>query len=457
MRIATLVLALGALVLGAAVAAAEPQAVKESNTPGEASAAEMPEVEPGAAPVAPDAPEPEAAPEANLPQEAAEAADPGAEVEPLAAIDDEAEAAEGETAAVETAGAEAAPAPESAKSVTLGEVGYDREGRRGYVHVVARGDTLWDISEAYLGTPWVWPDIWNDNDAIDDPHLIRPGDRIWITPSEMRPVTAEEAEALLAGAPASGAPAAEPAAPEDAPALPEAEPAPAQPPTYRVSSREHTGLLSEEAIEASISIVEGQPPRTLLGFQDEVWIGAGEGQVEAGDQFRIVRPAEKVSDPDSLLGWRSLGYHVEYLGWLEVKEVHPETSLAEVRMSVREIHEGDRLVPREPFPTEIVVREGPSHVEGSVSFFSDARTAMGTVDYVYLNRGTRDGLEVGSPLVVFAEGRKVEETARGDGVRIPDQPIAQLLVVKAQPETSIAFITHTEEPIQVGDRFRGAE
>ncbi len=87
--------------------------------------------------------------------------------------------------------------------IVLGEIGYDEQGRAGRIHIVVSGDTLWDISDAYLGTPWVWPSVWTDNRDIENPHLIVPGDRIWITAGEMRRVTAEEAERLLAGEPLS--------------------------------------------------------------------------------------------------------------------------------------------------------------------------------------------------------------------------------------------------------------
>ena len=66
-------------------------------------------------------------------------------------------------------------------------------------YVVVKGDTLWDISEAYLGTPWVWPSVWKDNREIENPHVINPGDHIWITSNEMRPVSPEEASELMAG------------------------------------------------------------------------------------------------------------------------------------------------------------------------------------------------------------------------------------------------------------------
>lgn len=49
------------------------------------------------------------------------------------------------------------------------------EGR----HRVRRGDTLWDLSASYLGTPWRWPELDRANkDVIRDPHWIYPGQRL---------------------------------------------------------------------------------------------------------------------------------------------------------------------------------------------------------------------------------------------------------------------------------------
>ena len=93
--------------------------------------------------------------------------------------------------------ADGGAAPTTVSGVVLGPVGVDDQGRKGRLHTVAKGDTLWDLSAAYLGTPWVWPSVWIDNDDIANPHLILPGDKIWITAEEMRVVTDVEAEAFL--------------------------------------------------------------------------------------------------------------------------------------------------------------------------------------------------------------------------------------------------------------------
>ncbi|HEY0095978.1 MAG TPA: LysM peptidoglycan-binding domain-containing protein, partial [Archangium sp.] len=53
-----------------------------------------------------------------------------------------------------------------------------RESAPGEVHTVERGDTLWDLSSKYLGTPWYWPKVWSFNPQIANPHWIYPGNQV---------------------------------------------------------------------------------------------------------------------------------------------------------------------------------------------------------------------------------------------------------------------------------------
>ena len=55
-------------------------------------------------------------------------------------------------------------------------------------YVVVKGDTLWDISAKFLQYPWHWPEIWQVNPQVENPHLIYPGDELTLVYRDGRPV-----------------------------------------------------------------------------------------------------------------------------------------------------------------------------------------------------------------------------------------------------------------------------
>jgi len=340
----------------------------------------------------------------------------------------------------------ASPAPDP----TLGPWAVDEDGNTGRIHTVVPGDTLWDISAAYLGTAWVWPAVWRDNEDIANPHLILPDDRIWITAGEMRKVTRERADAMIA-ARQEQLERAE-AETEVEAVLEEAIREELSPGLQiRIAERGAMGFVSTEAVQASTSIVDSPSPRKWLADNDLVYIGQGEGEVEVGDEFTLYRDAVPVYD---LGGRRKLGYHVDILGWLVVREVEGDTATAEIRMSRSEIQRGDRLVPRIDPPLEVEVKFTPEAAEANIVFIPEGRAHVADGDFVYLNRGSQDGLQVGSELEVYQPGGLRAERVRGTQVKTPDRSDATLVVIEVRDRTAVAYVTGSRRPLKVGDRVR---
>src|SRR4051812_2486199 len=53
----------------------------------------------------------------------------------------------------------------------------------GTQHTVEKGDTLWDLSQKFLGSPWYWPKVWSYNPEIANPHWIYPGNQVRFIPT----------------------------------------------------------------------------------------------------------------------------------------------------------------------------------------------------------------------------------------------------------------------------------
>ena len=362
-------------------------------------------------------------------------AEPGATTNP--AVPAEVVATPGDTATAEPPAAQ--PAPRARHTVALGPEGTNDQGRTGRVHTVVRGDTLWDISEAYLGTPWVWPSIWKENPRVANPNRIYPGNRIWIAPGEMRQLSDDESVSLTSGEQP-------PASSGDASMQPMR--------IQQVPNIDQIGFVTAEQLETAGELLASPERETMLTANRRAYIGLGEGQVEVGDQFTIVRKHERVRDPETN---RVLGVHVDKLGWLEVTKVGPEASEAMIRVSYQDIMRGDRLIPRVELSREVPVHAAAAAVEGQIAMNPKESNFTAHFDIVYLNRGTGHGVEVGNPLEVYKPGAVAVDDATRVKYRLPDEVIANLLVISANPDASVALVTSTNLDLNRGNFFRSAE
>ena len=75
-------------------------------------------------------------------------------------------------------------------------------------YTVQAGDSLWRIAEQHLDDPSRWPELWQNNPGIANPHRLNPGERVHIEPGEHR--TGPEPLALLTEQPPKPTPTGQP-------------------------------------------------------------------------------------------------------------------------------------------------------------------------------------------------------------------------------------------------------
>lgn len=66
------------------------------------------------------------------------------------------------------------------------------------VYTIKQGDTLWDISAKFLKDPFLWPQLWQRNPYITNPHWIYPGNPVRLSPpEEVKEVKKEEPKKIV--------------------------------------------------------------------------------------------------------------------------------------------------------------------------------------------------------------------------------------------------------------------
>lgn len=360
--------------------------------------------------------------------------------------------AEGGASGAGPAAGAASPAPDptprlkTAAEVRIGPQVTGPDGTPGFVHTVESGETLWAISEAYFGTPWVWPSVWRDNPEVRAPRRMPTGQKLWVSYKEMRPLGAEEADRLLAGAGV-------PAALDDLGAG--GAPAPWEPHSeYVFEAVEATGVVTARGIDAAAEVL-GTPRETdWVTAPHPVYLSLGEGEVSVGDQFTLVRVGDKAYEPGR---HKFFGYYVEPLGWAEVTEVLPQSSVAELRASYAEVRPGDLAVPRAVPPARIERVAAAPGIEGRLVLFPANRPAVGTQDVVFLDQGASAGVRVGNVFEVFRRGGRAEVASLGEVRQLPDHVIGNVLVVRVTDDASVGLVIRAETEFLYGDRFRAVD
>lgn len=262
-------------------------------------------------------------------------------------------------------------------------------------YVVVKGDTLWAISGKYLKDPWRWPEIWKLNkDEIKNPHLIYPGDVVVLdrVNGTLRLVKNEKYQGRDF----------EKRSPQarveqtDLKAIPAISPADIGPFLAQPLVIEKDGLESA--------------PRILASEENRVVIGAGSrayvNELKPGGpkQWHIFRPGKALIDPDTQA---ILGYEAIYLGDARVLK-YGETTTIEIIKAVQEVRRDDRLVAATNIELANIVPRAPSkEIRGRIisSYGGVAETGRGSI--VALNRGARDGLEIGHVLAINRFGEEI--------------------------------------------------
>jgi len=317
-------------------------------------------------------------------------------------------------------------------------------------YVVVKGDTLWDISGKFLSKPWRWPEIWQLNrEQIANPHLIYPGDIIYLDRSGASPRLRLGKLVATGGSAADGGQAGLPS--ERATPRVRTEPLPKEPvPTIDAAAIEpflsRPLIVNEGQLLTNPRIVATQDGRVYLGRGDIAYVRGIEGA--PGSDWHVYRRAHPLLDPDTR---KPIAWEAEFVGTARL-ERGGDPATVRVTGNTEEIGPGDRLLPSERSLTISYAPHPPEgNVQGRIVSVYRGVAQAGRNNVVALNVGKANGIEVGNVLAIKERTRVVQDRETREMIQLPGEPIGHLLVFRVFDKIAYGLIMGSSRDITVGD------
>lgn len=320
---------------------------------------------------------------------------------------------------------------------------YGQADQETYIHVVVKGDTLWDICEDLYANPWVWPKVWQMNPHITNPHWIYPGTELRVYYEVAR--FFEEGTAVEETAVVEEAPVVEEVTPPPPP-----PPPPPKVPTITFSEIDQVGFITPFVPEGKGFILGGKRQRTLIGAADKIYVQFREGaQPEVGERFFVFRTSLLFKHP---ITNKDVGYLNTMLGVLEVVLVAPDHAKAVVISSFQEMSANDKLMPYKKRSEEIAVQPGAEPIEGNIILAEWGTFLIAHRQVVFIDLGANDEIKAGNRFEVFQEPKAL--TSQDEEVVLSIQPIGELLVLAVEQETAATLVIEALSEFTPGERVR---
>lgn len=324
-------------------------------------------------------------------------------------------------------------------------------------YIVQEGDTLWDISTVFLRDPWFWPEIWFKNPQIENPHLIYPGDTLAIIyvggKRRVQVVTrGEDGEVVT----------------ETSSEIPDSglqvvkirprvrtKPIDATIASIPIESIRHLLdrpiVIDEDTLDKSAYIIASLDDHLVNSINDKLYVRKLDTSTGTG-RYQIYRPERPLFDPitDELLGYQAL-----YIGESKLL-LRGDPASVRVTNSEREILREDRVMPVDHtlFERDFYPRPPSFQVSGEIVALLDAISQTGQYQTIALNLGQRDGIESGNVLRIRRSGdviRDDTESSSSFRVKLPDEEIGMVMIIRSFEKLSYALIMEANSPITLRD------
>lgn len=328
-------------------------------------------------------------------------------------------------------------------SVTAETVEETVEHEAGFYYTIQRGDTLWDLSDNFFDTPWLWPELWQENEQIPNPHWIYPGERIrlfqkqgtdtfsfslpepMVSPQEASADTEMDQSTMTTVAP---------------------PPEPAKKTVYYVYPPiDSVGFIRKEKVYPHGFIFKVKDDKVLVHEGDTVYINYADKDgkpIMQGGRYTVYRKLDPTTDRKIN---RKLGGQYYILGIVEVARMEQDFVVAKVVKSFRSIAKGDFILPYERRTPKIAITDSVPELIGKIIISEEHAEIIGDLTLAFINKGQNHNVMPGQIYNIFYQEKEELKLENKKSVILTPVDFGQLIVLHTEQETSTALITQLDQ------------
>jgi hypothetical protein len=336
------------------------------------------------------------------------------------------------------------------------------------VHIVKRGDTLWDLCDRYFQNPWDWPRIWSYNPELQNPHWIYPGDQIRMQGGGGGALGGPGDQGGAGGEPTSGQ------KPGGGPGRFAGRQNRIQPNTIFLRDQ---GYI-DDSVKDVWGEVGGSPDdQLLLSEGDNAYLDLKPGHdVSIGQELTIFRPLKGNLKGDAK------GTMVAILGTARVEKWDPQTRVARARLteSLDVIERGAQVGPVGRRFNVVPPVKNQNELWAHVAASLYPHVLYGQNQVVFIDKGQKEGLVPGNRLFVVTHGDEYRKTlpgaspdaasevhyendkpatidkngalGHGDDTKYPEEVVGEIRVLSVRDHTAACLVVSANREIEPGQR-----
>jgi hypothetical protein len=325
-------------------------------------------------------------------------------------------------------------------------------------YTVKKGDTLWDISSMFLTDAWLWPDIWEVNPDIENPHLIYPDDILILRYRDGQPtLTLQRGDQSRTAGLSSGIDWSSQGIDKLDPSIrvtPISSAIPAIPLDSISSLLTQGRIVAEGTLDNAPYILAGRTDRLIFGPGDDFY---ARGTTWDGKTtvYGVYRQGTVYVDPETR---EVLGFEAIEVGLARVLKRAGDMHTMSLISVKEDVRLGDRLLPTEESRVESTFYPSAPNreISGVIMSVLGGVTQVGRNDVVAINRGANRGLKAGNILAINKSGKKVrdryaQQLFRRSKVQLPSERAGLLMVFKTFDKMSYGLVLKSQEGLKVGD------